>query len=220
MHNLGDTLRTLKRDLQSSTQETSTRMETGSPPTVEEAVCSMCEGRRFVRKDLNPWDEGFGKAYPCPVCVTGERKDKDWFKGLEEKDPIALSMSRRMAQYPEGWLVLQGPVGTGKTLPRSSSQRMTPVAASSPKALPPVSSTACTRSTSPPGRSRSVSRVPGAPPRTSADATAPSGQRTTVQPVAACWSVQWPTSSASTAVIERFSRRFRRTILTLTAYLR
>ena len=74
-----------------------------------------------------------------------------------------------------------GPTASPK--PRSASQRIAPPAASSPKALPPVSSTACTCCTVLSGRSSSVSRVPGAPPRTSTPHTAPASQRTTVQPV-------------------------------------
>src|SRR3990170_5025126 len=78
---------------------------------------------------------------------------------------------------------------------------MTPPAASSPKALPPVRSTACTSWIRVPGRSRSVSRVPGAPPRTSTPPTAPSSQRTTVQPGAARRFLQWPTLMPGTSVM-------------------
>ena len=67
--------------------------------------------------------------------------------------------------------------------PASSRKRIVPSAAASPKALPPESTTAWTRSTVFSGSSRSVSRVPGAEPRTSTPATAPSRARTTVHPV-------------------------------------
>ncbi len=66
---------------------------------------------------------------------------------------------------------------------------------------------ACTRSTSAVVRSRSVSRVPGADPRTSTPATAPSRASTTVQPVMPTSSVACPTrrpptsASVSRAVI-------------------
>ena len=62
---------------------------------------------------------------------------------------------------------------------------MTPEAASNPKAEPPASTTACTRWTRAVEESRSVSRVPGAPPRTSTPAVAPPRHSTTVQPVRA-----------------------------------
>ena len=72
---------------------------------------------------------------------------------------------------------------TSRPMPSSSSFFMTPPAASSPKALPPVSTTPWTTSRLHTGFSASVSRVPGEPPRTSTPVTAPSGQRITVQPV-------------------------------------
>src|SRR5438874_3111416 len=70
---------------------------------------------------------------------------------------------------------------------------MTPPAASSPKALPPVRTMAWTSSTMCNGCSRSVSRVAGAPPRTSTPPTAGVSQRITVQPVPASRLVSCPT---------------------------
>ena len=87
-------------------------------------------------------------------------------------------------------------------MPRSSSQRITPDAASSPNALPPPSNTACTCSTLFSGDSRSVSRVPGAPPRTSTPATAPAPHSTTLQPVGRRGSVKWPTVRPAMSQIE------------------
>src|SRR5713226_1467783 len=78
-------------------------------------------------------------------------------------------------------------------MPRSSRNRMMPPAAARPKALPPVSSTAWTRSINMPGRSASVPSVAAAAPRTSTPPTAPSGVSTTVHPVRPVASVQWPT---------------------------
>ena len=60
-----------------------------------------------------------------------------------------------------------------KAEPPSASPCITPSAAASPNALPPVSTTAWTRSTALRGSRRSVSRVPGPPPRTSTPPTAP-----------------------------------------------
>ena len=59
---------------------------------------------------------------------------------------------------------------------------------------------ACTICTRLPGRSRSVSRVAGAAPRTSTPAVAPASARITVQPVGRCASVKWPTLMPGTAV--------------------
>ena len=60
---------------------------------------------------------------------------------------------------------------TATPRPRSLSQRITPSAAESPNAEPPDRQIASMRSLRDAGSSRSVSRVPGAPPRTSTDAT-------------------------------------------------
>ena len=78
---------------------------------------------------------------------------------------------------------------TRKPMPCSSSQATTPDAASNPKALPPLNDTAKSWSTRRAGWSRSVSRVPGEPPRTSTPPTAPLRHITTVQPVALARSV-------------------------------
>ena len=92
-----------------------------------------------------------------------------------------------------------GPASVGKPTPRTDSQVMTPSAAARPNAEPPARQMAWMRSTRDPGRSRSVSRVPGAAPRTSTPAIAPSVASTTVQPVIAVSSVAWPTHNPRTS---------------------
>ena len=66
--------------------------------------------------------------------------------------------------------------------PRSFNHRMTPSAADSPKAEPPERQMASIRSTRQDGSSRSVSRVPGAPPRTSPEAIDGVSHNTTLTP--------------------------------------
>src|SRR5262245_15352895 len=78
---------------------------------------------------------------------------------------------------------------------------MTPDAVSRPNALPPERTTAWICLTVLTGSSRSVSRVPGAAPRTSTPATAPSSVIMTVQPVGLRESVKWPTLIPATSVI-------------------
>src|SRR5581483_5669861 len=92
-----------------------------------------------------------------------------------------------------------GPAAVGKPCPRSARKRTTPSAAASPKADPPDSTTASTRSTSREGSSSAVSRVAGAPPRTSPEPTVPAGAHTTVTPVSG--PVQWPTRMPATSVM-------------------
>src|SRR6185437_7653323 len=76
---------------------------------------------------------------------------------------------------------------------RSSRYRITPEAASKPKALPPVRSSAWISCTVAVGARRSVSRVAGAPPPTATPARMlPASGNNTVQPVSASRSCQWP----------------------------
>ena len=78
---------------------------------------------------------------------------------------------------------------------------MTPAAASRPKAEPPDRTTASTVSTVFSGASRSVSRVPGAPPMTWTAATAGSSQTTTVTPDFSVASSALPTLRPATSVM-------------------
>ena len=120
--------------------------------------------------------------------------------------PAAASGRMRASPTHRSNSTAAGTMGTraGPTCtpwPCSSSQRITPVAASRPKALPPVSRMACTCSSVASGCSRSVSRVPGAAPRTSTPATAPCGHSSTVQPVGRRVSVWWPTDRPAMSVM-------------------
>src|SRR6266702_1429011 len=90
---------------------------------------------------------------------------------------------------------------TGRPRPRSLSQRITPSAAPSPKAEPPVSRTASMRSTTWRGFSASSSRVPVARPRTAQAARITlSAPTTTLQPVSRSAAGQCPTEMPRTAV--------------------
>ncbi len=86
-----------------------------------------------------------------------------------------------------------------KPRPRSASQSISPATASRPNTEPPDRTTPSTRGISPPGRSASVLTVPGAPPRTSAAASAGGSASTTVTPVRAPASSALPTSSPATS---------------------
>src|SRR3954462_11751639 len=84
---------------------------------------------------------------------------------------------------------------------------MTPSAVANPNADPPLRATASMRATRRSGDSRSHSRVAGAPPRTSPDATVPAGNRATVHPVFATGSVQCPTRTPGMSVITEVDAR-------------
>ena len=77
------------------------------------------------------------------------------------------------------------PTPTSSPMPWRSSSSATPQDAARPYAEPPESTTAFSVWTVSSGRRRSVSRVAGAPPRTSTPPVAPLGQMMTVQPVPA-----------------------------------
>src|SRR5215212_2090682 len=77
---------------------------------------------------------------------------------------------------------------------------MAPSAVAKPYALPPESMIALTTPTERSGSSSAVSRVPGAPPRTSTPPTVFGGQRIAVQPVIASRLVACPTRIPGTAV--------------------
>ncbi len=101
--------------------------------------------------------------------------------------------------------IAAGMIGTvkpwiSKPLRRFASHGIIPAAASSPKADPPARQTASTAWAAASGRSRSVSRVPDPPPRTSTEQAARRSGRITVTPVRTLASTAWPTVRPSTSV--------------------
>ena len=88
--------------------------------------------------------------------------------------------SKRIA---DGTIGTIAPFATGVPMPWLSRHVMTPSAAARPYALPPLSTTACAVPTAFSDFSRSVSRVPGAPPRCVTPAVAPPRAMMAVVPV-------------------------------------
>lgn len=107
----------------------------GGPPARPLAadVCPVCHGAGFVREDLPVGDPSFGQAAPC-VCkerTLEERRRADlrrmssldafFDKTFETFDVSvpgvreAYEVARRYAEDPQGWLVLSGGYGAGKT---------------------------------------------------------------------------------------------------------
>jgi DNA replication protein DnaC len=108
-----------------------TRWAPGIPHS--EDLCPHCKGAGWLRMDAPVGDPRFGKLYPC-VCrttATEERNLDDLYKlsnldAFQEKilqnfDPEvsgaaeAYHAAAEFATQPEGWLVLLGGYGTGKT---------------------------------------------------------------------------------------------------------
>ena len=92
------------------------------------------------------------------------------------------------------------PAAVGTPRPISSKYCITPSAAARPKADPPVRQIPSTDSTALSTARRSSSREAGAPPRTSPEATLPSGSSMTVHPVCASVCVQCPILTPETPI--------------------
>ena len=104
-------------------------------------TCPRCRDAGFLRADVPVGHPDFGKIVPC-TCRAEEvkRQRSDRLRGLSNLGPlgrltfellspdgrrpepsnrrrfgVALEQARRFAAQPEGWLVLLGPPGCGKT---------------------------------------------------------------------------------------------------------
>jgi DNA replication protein DnaC len=99
----------------------------------EPPVCSECGGAGYVRIDLPMGDPSFGKPVPCQCREREweERRRLD-LRRISSLDPFyektfetfnskapgvreAFEAARRYADDPQGWLVLRGGYGCGKT---------------------------------------------------------------------------------------------------------
>jgi DNA replication protein DnaC len=98
-----------------------------------EEVCPHCNGAGWLRMEVTVTDPRFGRLYPC-ICRTNATEESnledlyrlsnlDAFqhKVFANFDPEvggaseAYEASVEFATYPEGWLVLLGGYGTGKS---------------------------------------------------------------------------------------------------------
>ena len=96
-------------------------------------ACPICHGAGFVRVDVPVGDPSFGQAVPC-ACKERQREERrrSDLRRLSSLDPFidktfetfdvsvpgvreALDVVRRYAEDPQGWLMLMGTYGTGKT---------------------------------------------------------------------------------------------------------
>ena len=112
-----------------------------APPDEDDDICARCGGAGFVRKAVRLGHPDFGKAFLCE-CTRDENEDDrlarlERYSNLgplarltfENLSPLgrspnpahqknfsaAVEAARQFASQPEGWLVLSGPNGCGKT---------------------------------------------------------------------------------------------------------
>ncbi|MGE3962305.1 MAG: ATP-binding protein [Dehalococcoidia bacterium] len=114
---------------------------TDLPAEEPEDLCPLCQGARFVRVTSDPKDPRFGRPQPCECARYEEPADRRArllrysrlgpFQRLtfgtliesgrsddgrlQRQYAEAVRVVRRYAELPEGWLVLVGPHGSGKT---------------------------------------------------------------------------------------------------------
>lgn len=127
-----------------STDASSVEAPAGIPsptPTEPGAACEICAGARFVRVTSDPQDPRFGQPVACR-CAANEEPDERrqrllrysrlgplrrmTFESLQRagrsEEPAerehyaeAVATAERYAEHPEGWLILTGAHGRGKT---------------------------------------------------------------------------------------------------------
>ncbi|MFP4321805.1 MAG: ATP-binding protein [Anaerolineales bacterium] len=106
----------------------------------EQATCEVCNGMGIVTADVPVNHPAFGKVFPCPTCGIHHQQVQDMlskisrlhtqagkdfdnfvtsFPHYSKKANLSLEIAWRAAmEYaanPEGWLLLHGGTGTGKT---------------------------------------------------------------------------------------------------------
>ncbi|MFH1485125.1 MAG: ATP-binding protein [Chloroflexota bacterium] len=145
MESLGEILRTNNTLKDTSEGSTPTSSSTSSPEAeADEAatpICPICHGPGFVRVDVPLEHPDFGKALPCRCTERALEEDRlarlERYSNLgpltrltfhnlmpngrssapanRERFVRALAAAHAFAENPEGWLVLTGVSGCGKT---------------------------------------------------------------------------------------------------------
>lgn len=136
MNSLGDVARGIAGERtrrSANSRGTQAQPAMASRLTAEADVCPVCRGAGYVRLDVPVGDPSFGQAVPC-VCKERQREERrrSDLRRLSSLDPFmdktfetfdatipgvreALEVARHYAEDPQGWLMLMGTYGTGKT---------------------------------------------------------------------------------------------------------
>ncbi|MBV9228599.1 MAG: ATP-binding protein [Chloroflexi bacterium] len=103
------------------------------PPAAQKSVCPKCKGAGYLRADVPYGHPNFGRPIACE-CKEAEKREKrrqqlrdmsnlhafreNTFRTFNPRVPgvqEAYQAAIEYAENPDGWLVLIGPNGTGKT---------------------------------------------------------------------------------------------------------
>jgi DNA replication protein DnaC len=144
MDSLGDLLNRMNGDTSRGTSQTSSKNNDDEPPTGTCPRCgqeNVCNGLGVIRYEVPIDDPRFGKLFRCPnnpVQADAERQERlrrlsnlDAYKDktfdtfvietakLTPSEEMSLRTAYKMASsfadQPEGWLLLEGTFGCGKT---------------------------------------------------------------------------------------------------------
>jgi len=125
---IGQILKRLtEKGLPAGVTATWSRPEPAAPP-----VCPICGGKGYLRREVSITDPLFGEPVPCQCKVSElrerriktvlERSNMDGLREqtferfyVDEKQQKAYARSLAFAERPDGWLILMGDFGTGKT---------------------------------------------------------------------------------------------------------
>ena len=136
---LGSILRRIKAQRETEGAEPAHRPATEAPAQPQTPPCTACNDRGWLTPSVPVGHRDFGKPQPC-VCQQQRFEDdrlrrlrlysnlghmeRFTFESIEEErvDPanadlfrLALDAASTYAQTPSGWLVFDGPPGSGKT---------------------------------------------------------------------------------------------------------
>lgn len=107
--------------------------ELAASPAPVRAICALCRGAGYTRYDVPYGHPDFGKIQKCRCKLAEEReKRKESLRCLSAMEHLAgktfetfnclipgvqsaYRLARNYAHHPDGWLLLIGPYGCGKT---------------------------------------------------------------------------------------------------------
>jgi DNA replication protein DnaC len=128
MRRIGEVLPNLSIPL-----STNKNSDGATQPNTPKFDCPICQDAGWVRFEAEPGDPKFGMLFPC-ICTTERQQEKrsrelnslsnmeslrhltfESFDSTQRGTESAFRTAREYARTTDGWLVLHGGVGVGKT---------------------------------------------------------------------------------------------------------